>query len=153
MIGQAEFFITPPGRQRTYGACLLTAPAYARKPSQSFLSLKILRRFFQTVIMAEEFPSFDLGFDFLNDQNNAETATDQKKRSADVKETETNQLLLEVQSREMSANAVETNSRSTTMSTMIHGEMLRGMFNSCTIHSVQINLNRPQDAKTKLFEL
>ena len=46
--------------------------------------------------MAEEFPSFDLGFDFLNDQNNAETATDQKKRSADVKETETNQLLLGV---------------------------------------------------------
>ena len=80
MIGQAEFFITPPGRQRTYGACLLTAPAYARKPNQSFLSLKILRRFFQTVIMAEEFPSFDLGFDFLNDQNNAEAATDQKKR-------------------------------------------------------------------------
>ena len=79
MIGQAEFFITPPGRQSTYGACLLTEPAYARKPSQSFLSLKILRRFFQTVIMAEEFPSFDLGFDFLNDQNNAETATDQKK--------------------------------------------------------------------------
>ena len=36
--------------------------------------------------MAEEFPSFDLGFDFLNDQNNAETppggetATDQKKK-------------------------------------------------------------------------
>ena len=97
--------------------------------------------------MAEEFPSFDLSFDFLNDQNNAETATDQKKRSADVKETEKNQLLLEVQSREMSAKAVETNSRSTTMSTMIHGEMFSGMFNSCTIHSVQINLNRPQDAK------
>ena len=25
--------------------------------------------------------------------------------------------------------------------------MFSGMFNSCTIHSVQINLNRPQDAK------
>ena len=68
-------------------------------------------------------------------------------------ETEKNQLLLEVQSKEMSANAVETNSRSTTMFTMIHGEMFSGMFNSCTIHSVQINLNRPQDAKSKLFEL
>ena len=32
---------------------------YARKPSQSFLSLKILRRFFQTAVMAEEFPSFE----------------------------------------------------------------------------------------------
>ena len=100
--------------------------------------------------MAEEFPSFDLGFDFLNDQNNAETATDQKKRSADVKETETNQLLLEVQSREMSANAVETNSRSTTMFTMIHSDILSGMFNSCTIHSVKINLNRPQDKTQKV---
>ena len=46
-------------------------------------------------------------------------------------ETEKNQLLLEIQFREMSANAVETNSRSTTMSTMIHGEMFSGMFNSC----------------------
>ena len=92
--------------------------------------------------MAEEFPSFDV----LNDQNNAETATDQKKRFADVTETEKNQLLLEVQSREMSANAVETNSRSTTMSTMIHGEMFSGRFNSCTLHSMQINLNQPQDA-------
>ena len=43
--------------------------------------------------MAEEFPSFDLGFDFLNDQNNEEegnspdeTATGQKKRFADVTE-------------------------------------------------------------------
>ena len=45
----------------------------------------------------------------------------------------------------MSANAVETNSRSTTMSMMIYGEMFSGMFNSCTIHSVQIKLNRPQD--------
>ena len=66
---------------------------YALKPCQSFLSLKILR-FFQTAIMAEEFPSFDLGFDFLNDQNNeetgnspGETATDQKKGFADVTET------------------------------------------------------------------
>ena len=70
---------------------------YARKPCQSFLSLKILRRFFQTAIMVEEFPSFDLGFDFLNDQNNeeagnspGETATGQKKRFADVTETEKN---------------------------------------------------------------
>ena len=56
--------------------------------------------------MAEEFPSFDLGFDFLNDQNNEEegnspdeTATGQKKRFADVTETEKNQLLLEVQAK------------------------------------------------------
>ena len=56
--------------------------------------------------MAEEFPSFDLGFDFLNDQNNeeagnspGETATGQKKRFADVTETEKNQLLLEVQAK------------------------------------------------------
>ena len=31
--------------------------------------------------------------------------------------------------------------------------MFSGMFNSCAIHSVQINLNQPQDAKSKLFEL
>ncbi|KAK2564350.1 hypothetical protein P5673_011775 [Acropora cervicornis] len=56
--------------------------------------------------MAEEFPSFDLGFDFLNDQNNeeagnslGETATGQKKRFGDVTETEKNQLLLEVQAK------------------------------------------------------
>ncbi|KAK2546817.1 hypothetical protein P5673_033459 [Acropora cervicornis] len=56
--------------------------------------------------MAEEFPSFYLGFDFLNVQNNeeagnspGETATDQKKRFADVTETEKNQLLLEVQAK------------------------------------------------------
>ena len=56
--------------------------------------------------MAEEFPSFDLGFDFLNDQNNeeagnspSETATDQEKRFADVTEMEENQLLLEVQAK------------------------------------------------------
>ena len=67
-----------------------------------------------------------------------------------MKETETNQLLLEVQSREMSANAVETNSRSTTMFTMIHSDILSGMFNSCTIHSVKINLNRPQDKTQKV---
>jgi len=54
--------------------------------------------------MAEEFASFDHGFDFLNYQNNVEagnspdeTATDQKKRFADVTETEKIQLLLEVQ--------------------------------------------------------
>ena len=45
MIGQAEFFITPQGTQRTYGACL----------------------------------SFDLGFDFLNDQNNEEAGKSLKK--------------------------------------------------------------------------
>ena len=79
---------------------------YERKPSQSFLWLKILRRFFQTAIIAEEFPSFDLGFDFLNDQNReevgsspGETATDEKNRFADVTETEKNQLLLEVQAK------------------------------------------------------
>ena len=44
--------------------------------------------------MAEEFPSFDLGFYFLNYQNAeagnspGDTATDQKKRFADVTETE-----------------------------------------------------------------
>ena len=77
---------------------------YARKPCQSFLSLKILRRFSQTAIKAEEFPSFDLGFDFLNDQNSeeagnspGETASGQKERFADVTEAEKNQLLLEVQ--------------------------------------------------------
>ena len=67
-------------RHAAYVWCVPYNSTYARKPSQSFLSLKILRRFFQTVIIAEEFPSFDLGFDFLNDQNNAETATDQKKK-------------------------------------------------------------------------
>ena len=56
--------------------------------------------------MAEEFPSFDLGFDFLNDQTNeeagkspGETTTGQKKRFADVTETEKNQLLLEIQAK------------------------------------------------------
>ena len=55
--------------------------------------------------MAEEFPSFDLGFDFLNEQNNeeagnfpGEAATGQK-RFADVTETEKNQLFLEVQAK------------------------------------------------------
>ena len=43
------------------------------------MSLKILMRFFQTAIMAEEFPSFDLGFDFLNDQNNKEAGNSLKK--------------------------------------------------------------------------
>ena len=50
--------------------------------------------------MLEEFPSFDLGFDILNDQNNeeagnspGESATSQKKRFPDVTETEKNQLL------------------------------------------------------------
>ena len=52
---------------------------YAHKPSQSFSSLKILRKFFQTAIMAEEFPSFDLGFDFLNDQNNQEAGKSLRK--------------------------------------------------------------------------
>ena len=54
--------------------------------------------------MAEEFPSFDLGFDFLNDQNNkeegkssGEAAIGQKTRFVDVTETEKHQLLLEVQ--------------------------------------------------------
>ena len=36
----------------------------------------------------------------------------------------------QLQSREMSAKAVETNSRSTATSTVIHGEMFSGMFNS-----------------------
>ena len=44
----------------TYNAAYVTRvhynSTYARKPCQSFLSLKILRRFFQTAIMAEEFP-------------------------------------------------------------------------------------------------
>ena len=31
--------------------------------------------------------------------------------------------------------------------TKFHGDMFSGMFNSCTIHSVLINLNRAQDAK------
>ena len=44
-----------------------------------FLSLIIPRRFFQTAIMGEEFPSFDLGFDFLNDQNNEEAGKSLKK--------------------------------------------------------------------------
>ena len=59
-------------KHAAYVRCVPYNSTYARKPSQSFLSLKILRRFFQTAIMAEEFPSFDLGFDFLNDQNNEE---------------------------------------------------------------------------------
>ena len=55
--------------------------------------------------MPEEFPSFDLGFYFLNYQNAeagnspGDTATDQKKRFADVTETEKNQFLLEVQAK------------------------------------------------------
>ena len=56
--------------------------------------------------MVDEFPSFDLDFDFLNDQNNEEagnspdeTDTGPKKRFADVTETEKNQLLLEVQAK------------------------------------------------------
>ena len=55
--------------------------------------------------MAEEFPSFDLGFYFLNYQNAeagnspGDTATDQKKRFADGTETEKNQVLLEVQAK------------------------------------------------------
>ena len=55
--------------------------------------------------MAEEFPSFDLSFYFLNFQNGetgnspGDTATDQKKRFADVTETQKNQLLLEVQAK------------------------------------------------------
>ena len=54
-------------RHAAYVWCVHYNSTYARKPSQSFLSLKILRRFFETAIMAEEFPSFDLVFDFLND--------------------------------------------------------------------------------------
>ena len=66
-------------RHAAYVWCVPYNSTYARKPSQSFLSLKILRRFFQTAIMAEEFPSFDLGFDFLNDQNNEEAGKSLKK--------------------------------------------------------------------------
>ena len=62
-------------RHAAYVWCVPYNSTYARKPRHSFLSLKILRRFFQTAIMAEEFPSFDLGFDFLNDQNNEEAAS------------------------------------------------------------------------------
>ena len=50
-------------RHAAYVWCVPYNSTYARKPSQSFLSLKILRRFFQTAVMAEEFPSFDLGFE------------------------------------------------------------------------------------------
>ena len=66
-------------RHTAYVWCVPYNSTYARKPSQSFLSLKILRRFFQTAIMAEEFPSFDLGCDFLNDQNNEEAGKSLKK--------------------------------------------------------------------------
>ena len=62
-------------RHTAYVWCVPYNSTYARKPRHSFLSLKILRRFFQTAIMAEQFPSFDLGFDFLNDQNNDEAAS------------------------------------------------------------------------------
>ena len=68
MIGEAEFLI----EHAAYVWCMPYNSTYARKPRQSFLSLKILRRFFQTTIMAEEFPSFDLSFDFSNDQNKEE---------------------------------------------------------------------------------
>ena len=66
-------------RHAAYVWCVPHDSTYARKPRQSFLSLKILRRFFQTTIMAKEFPSFDLGFDFLKDQNNEEAGKSLKK--------------------------------------------------------------------------
>ena len=66
-------------RHAVYVWCVPYNSTYACKPSQSFLSLKILRRFFQAAIMAEEFPSLDLSFDFLNDQNNEEAGKSLKK--------------------------------------------------------------------------
>ena len=66
-------------RHAAYVWCVPYNSTYARKPSQSFWSLKILWRFFQTAIMAEEFPSFDLSFDFLNDQSNEEAGKSLKK--------------------------------------------------------------------------
>ena len=65
MIGQAEFFITAQGTRRTYGACLMTQHMHGSQVNH-----------FVAENTEEIFPSFDLGFDFLNDQNNAETATD-----------------------------------------------------------------------------
>ena len=66
-------------RHAAYVWCVPYNSTYARKPSQSFLTLKIPRRFFQAAIMAEEFPLFDLSFDFLNDQNNEEAGNSLKK--------------------------------------------------------------------------
>ena len=66
-------------RHAAYVWCVPYNLTYACNPRQSFLLLKILRRFFQTAIMADEFPSFDLGFDFLNDQNNEEAGKSLKK--------------------------------------------------------------------------
>ena len=60
--------------------------------------------------MAEEFPSFDLGFDFLNDQNNkeegklsGEAAIDQKKGLQMWRKRRKSQLLLEVQAKATNA--------------------------------------------------
>ena len=47
-----------------------------------------------------------------------------------------------LQTAEVPATEVETHSRS--FSALIHMEMLGGIFNSCTIGSVQINCNSPQ---------
>ena len=56
--------------------------------------------------MAEQFPSFDCGFEFLNDMVNTnvegesdKAATAGKKRFVEVTETQKNQLLLETQAK------------------------------------------------------
>ena len=54
------------------------------------------------------------------------------------------QSVSSLQPREMSSAVVESHRSTSSNTAVIHSEMLGGMFNSCTINSVQINLNLPQ---------
>ena len=130
-------------RRAAYIWCVPYNSTYARKPSQSFLSLKILRRFFQTAIMAEEFPSFDLGFD------SAVRLLLIRKRGLQMwRKRRKISFCWKFNSEKCQLTRLKRTADRQPCPRWFTAKCLAACSTpACTTHSVQINLNRPQEAK------